>query len=119
MSMNITSVLLPMMLCCARCIMQAVLQVMLHSTDELERAGAGHLLAAFCHNNNLGQMAVLSTVVYAGEHIACSSCLACVNAPQHMQHGTLITYRHVCTCALFLHHVVAALSVSLTQVSSS
>jgi hypothetical protein len=47
--------------------LQAVLRVMLHGADELERAGSSHLLAAFCHNNNLGQMAVLSTVVYAGK----------------------------------------------------
>jgi hypothetical protein len=46
--------------------LQAVLRVMLHGADELERAGASHLLAAFCQDNNLGQLAVLSTVVYAG-----------------------------------------------------
>lgn len=54
--------------CCgvhAVCV-QAVLRVMLHGADELERSGASHLLAAFCQDNNLGQMAVLSTVVYAG-----------------------------------------------------
>jgi hypothetical protein len=48
-------------------VLQAVLRVLLHSADELERAGASHLLAAFCHSNNLGQMAVLSTVVFAGK----------------------------------------------------
>lgn len=50
--------------------LQAVLQVLLHGSDDLERAGASHVLAAFCHDNNLGQMAVLSTVVHAGEYQA-------------------------------------------------
>ena len=45
---------------------QAVLRVMLRGPDELERSGASHLLAAFCQDNSLGQMAVLSTVAYAG-----------------------------------------------------
>lgn len=51
---------------------------MLHSADELERAGASHLLAAFCYNNNLGQMAVLSTVVYAGKIML--TCICCAHS---------------------------------------
>lgn len=74
-------------LCCAdRChgvicwpaaCLQAVLQVMLHGGDELERSGASHVLAAFCQDNNLGQMAVLSTVVYAGRQAQAAALGVC------------------------------------------
>jgi hypothetical protein len=42
--------------------LQVALQLILRSSDELERAGASHLMHSFCHANSLGQTAVLSTV---------------------------------------------------------
>ncbi|WIA13922.1 hypothetical protein OEZ85_002492 [Tetradesmus obliquus] len=48
-------------------LLQVALQLILRGSDARERAGAAHLMQAFCHANSLGQTAVLSTLAVSAE----------------------------------------------------
>lgn len=64
---------LPHCCCCLLLVdIQVALRVALRAADELERSGASHMLAAFCASNNMGQMALLSTMAPAGEGACCA-----------------------------------------------